>query len=264
MDKSEGAPDAHAAPLRAGDLRTRFLLTIGCSDLAAEPIYRETMHEIIHALAREGSSKSYLRKLGLAQTFFVAGRASEGAWLSWNGLTWDAHFNCLVVEVPQSKVAKEKLVALVPGASRHDDWFLAFGDYMVVVHDAVYDPDGHNFLIPEIARLQRPGSTLGDWLRDLLPVSEGGTGSYVLVPSLPARPTAGGMRPAVCNMLAAKMPPEFVIHTTGHHMEKISALYEYLDPSRALCMAGMRVSSAVSVGSGIRDPGSGRCGNEES
>ena len=46
---------------------------------------------------------------------------------------------------------------------------------------------------------------------------------------LPNGANAAGFRPGVCNTLAAVMPTEFVIATTGHDATKASALFEYVD-----------------------------------
>jgi len=59
----------------------------------------------------------------------------------------------------------------------------------------------------------------------------------VLVDSLPDSATAGGIRPGIINELAAKMPAELVVQASGHNFASLSALWEYLNASLALCMS---------------------------
>jgi len=53
--------------------------------------------------------------------------------------------------------------------------------------------------------------------------------------------TAAGVRPGVINFLMTKMPAEFVAAATGHELTGKSALFEYLDPSRALMLPAATV-----------------------
>ena len=55
---------------------------------------------------------------------------------------------------------------------------------------------------------------------------------------LPAGVCAAGARPAACNELSAVMPVDLVVACTGHNLNGASALYEYVDPNRAILMAG--------------------------
>ena len=48
------------------------------------------------------------------------------------------------------------------------------------------------------------------------------------ISSLPEAPTAAGFRPGACDTLACAIPAEIMVHTTGHDLTGLSALFEYL------------------------------------
>jgi hypothetical protein len=50
--------------------------------------------------------------------------------MAMNALVVDPHYQCLMAEVPQSKTAKVKIIALVAGIRRHACVFLALADYL--------------------------------------------------------------------------------------------------------------------------------------
>ena len=54
----------------------------------------------------------------------LGGRSSEAGWMTLDGQTWDAHFRCVIVQLPQSKPAKVKIVAFVAAPTRHVNYFL--------------------------------------------------------------------------------------------------------------------------------------------
>lgn len=104
----------------------------------------------------------------------------------------------------------------------------------------MYNSDEPAWLIPKLQSNNSPGTTLGNWLRALRPSSRGGTADYrdSAVPSLPDRVTAGGIQPGASNMLNKYMLGELAVHVTVHDLKGTSALYEYVDASRALAMQG--------------------------
>ena len=53
---------------------------------------------------------------------------------------------------------------------------------------------------------------------------------------LPPNPTAGGFRHGAADMLAVAVPATIAVHTTGHNLEKLSALWEYIGARIALLM----------------------------
>ena len=60
----------------------------------------------------------------------------------------------------------------------------------------------------------------------------------VAVESLPADPTAAGVRPGAADNLACHIPAELAVHLTGHDLTSLSALWEYLRARVALLIPG--------------------------
>jgi hypothetical protein len=60
-----------------------------------------------------------------------AGRSGEVAALTYDGMAYDPHFQCLYIEVPQWKTSKYKKIALIVGADRHCCWFTSWADMLV-------------------------------------------------------------------------------------------------------------------------------------
>ena len=124
---------------------------------------------------------------------------------------WDAFFSSAWCEVPQSKSSKLKYAVFMAGKDRLTDWMLDYGDYLVMDKGrTTYDPNGSNFLIPEIAG-SGAGTKLTAVLKGIQP--EGCKGSMPTyadfrVTSLPTELSAGGLRHGACDMLATVMPAE--------------------------------------------------------
>ena len=113
-----------------------------------------------------------------------------------------------------------KLIPFVAGACRHSDWFLDLADYLVLQPDRVpYNAGQAAWLIPELHTTKSPGTTLGNWIKALIPVERGGPGGkFGSLDMLPADATAGGCRPGAGNELAPVVPGDFIWHCTGHDM----------------------------------------------
>ena len=140
-------------------------------------------------------------------------------------------------------VSKVKLVAFGAGANRHADWFLHLADYLVCQPDrVVYSEDNPAWLFPRLQKTSSPGTTMGNFIKALLPADRGGHDDYqdavLVLPQLPPGITAGGIRPGVCNMLNAAMPAELAVNVTAHDLTKTSAFFEYVDATRAGCIPG--------------------------
>ena len=136
-----------------------------------------------------------------------------------------------------SKGAKIKLMAFVCGFTRNQCFFLNFGDYLVLQPDRVpWEEEEADWLIPDLQKTNSPGTTVGNFIRDLQVV--GGSKAYadVAVAELPSGANAGGLRPGAINALAAIMPPELTVHATGQDLRGLSAMWEYIDCSRALAI----------------------------
>lgn len=71
------------------------------TDLSATPLYLSDTREMSAAFMADvdAPSTSATRNLIIRSAFQSAGRSSEVAWLTWDGLEWDKYFNCVFVEV---------------------------------------------------------------------------------------------------------------------------------------------------------------------
>ena len=207
------------------------------------PVYLEDVKLINRSYARAGSAVAATRKLAIMSTQRAAGRSCEVAWTTWDGVSWDKKFRHAFVEVPQPKGSKIKLVAFGAGVERSSDWFVALGDYLVLQPDrALYSEDNAAWVFPELQKTSSPGTTLGNYIKALLPADRGGHDHYqdprLILHELPLGVTAGGLRPGACNELLAAMPAELATHVSGHDLTKTSAFFEYIDATRAGCMPG--------------------------
>ena len=120
-------------------------------DHSAAEIYPDEVIAIMRALARANHAEAALRKLALKSLWRTCGRSSETSFMHYDGLKWNTLFRCATVECPQSKSSKVKVIPLVAGATRHHDWFVDFGDHLVMEHGAyIYQPGEMPWLIPEI------------------------------------------------------------------------------------------------------------------
>ena len=175
---------------------------------------------MMRSYAREAGAEAAMRKFNIISLQRAAGRSAETAWTTWDGLKWDPHFKHAFGEVPQPKGSKIKLVAFGAGVDRHADWFLALGDYLICQPDrAIYSEDKAAWVFPKLQRTSSPGTTMGNYIKALLPSDRGGHGDYqderVVLPQLAPGVTAGGIRPGACNSLNAAMPGELAIHVTA-------------------------------------------------
>lgn len=159
-------------------------------------------------------------------------------------MRWDPHFKHVFMEVPQPKKSKVKLVALGAGISRHADWFVTLGDYLALQPptSGIYKEGSAAWVFPNLQLTGSPGTTMGNYIRALLPLDRGGHIKYqderIVLHDLPPGANAGGIRPGACNQLVAAVPAEFAVNVTGHDLTKTSAFFEYVDSTRAGCMPG--------------------------
>ena len=130
---------------------------------------------LMRSYARTDTAKGVVRKFAILTCQRVVGRSSEAAFITFHGLKWDSHFQHVFLEWPQSKSSKLKLGALGAGADRHSCWFLAFGDYLVWQPDrVVYSEEDTAWLLPALQQTGSPGTTLGNYIRAMLPKERGG------------------------------------------------------------------------------------------
>ena len=213
-------------------------------DHSAHPIYLPEVRLLCKAFAMANSPEAAMRKLALKTLQRTCGRASEVGFLSYEGLRWDTLVEAPVMECPQSKTSKSKFIPFISGADRHADWAIDFGDYLILDQGlSFYAAMDESWLIPEVQ-----GTSCGTKLTSFIKGMQKGSGGLekyakVAVDCLPINPTAAGFRPGCCDTLALAMPAEIAVHTTGHDLTNLSALWEYLSARIAFTIPGAVVLS---------------------
>ena len=83
------------------------------------------------------------------------------------------------------------------------------------------------------------GTKISNFIKALIKGPDGAV-KYrdVAVSSLPADPSAAGIRHGAADLLACSVPAELAVFNTGHDLTGLSALWEYLRARLALCMPG--------------------------
>jgi hypothetical protein len=102
------------------------------TDGAATCIYLAEVRDMMQAFARANTREGAERKLALKTLWRCSGRPGEPALISYEGLKWDTLHKCIFAESPQSKPSKVKLIPFVAGIDRHADWFVDYGDHLVL------------------------------------------------------------------------------------------------------------------------------------
>jgi hypothetical protein len=250
-------------------LKTKIQREISQRDLYGKETLDQTPNEIFlvqikgmsAALARADHAEAAMRKLCIKTAWRCAGRGGESGFISYGGLKWNDMHGTTVVEAPQSKSSKLKFVPFVAGADRHSDWLLDFADYLVFLRGSISwnQPEGGDgdkkkcWLLPEMASAGA-STKLAGYMKALQPAPRvGAQVKYAPFASpwmvdgamhdLPPQPTAAGIRPGAADTLAASVPAELAVHTTGHDLTHLSALWEYLHARVTLCVPGAIVLS---------------------
>ena len=175
------------------------------------------------------------RKCKLTFLWASAGRPSEPAGLHLDSFEFNSDLGVFEVEVIQSKVSKMKKMILLPSVDRHLDVYLALSDYLSLHPNRKPYSDGDTcWLFTDLHDLKCPSSRMTDYVKALQGEAGGGAKEYHAVspPGMPLGLTANGVRPGVINLLARKMPMEFVTATTGQSITGITSMGEYLDIGR--------------------------------
>ena len=157
--------------LKNGYLNAAFSRDVAAGkqiDNSDPPVYSEHIRLMVKAYSTVNTLAAAFRKLVIITLWCTVGRSGESAGLTWDGLEWDPHFKCVFVVVPQRKNSKIKIVPFAAGRSRHQDWFVAFGDYLVTnQYCEVYDPAGGNFVFPTLSKTKHPGTTINNIIKDI-------------------------------------------------------------------------------------------------
>ena len=202
-------------------------------DFSAPPVYLDPhIIEFLKMHSLRNSKDSALRKFSILTLWLVSGRAAETSHLTFDGMTWDAALQCAFMEVPQVKTSKTKQIAFVAGSHRHNCWFLAFADYLVMKCLALWEEDAAPWLFADLEASRSPGTVLSNYLKAFFRDAE---------MHMPPGLSASSLRHGVCTLLSFNMLAEIAVHTTGHSLTDISALWEYVDFACKGCIPGARV-----------------------
>ena len=210
-------------------------------DQSASEISYAHMAKISAAFAKANTKESAERKVVCKVLWRMCGRGSEPGTLAWGGMRWSGTHSTPTIESPQPKGSKLKRTMFMAGKDRHSDVMIDFADYLVLQRgETIFFAEDKCFLFPFLGT--SGGSVaISNWLKGLQPSDRpGALDKYkdVAVASLPPAPTAAGIRPGACDMLAMSMPAEIAVHTTGHDLRDLSALWEYLDCKESLVVVG--------------------------
>lgn len=201
------------------------------ADQASKSIYPNDTKTINLAYSRAGTKEAAVRKFAILTCSQTCGRSAETSLLAYHCLIWDSCFNAVFGTSAQPKTLKEKYICLHAGRYRWNDWFLNFGDFLVLNRPAV---DDEPYLFDEMLNSSSPGTLLSRYLQGVVTNAQYALQKYkaVFVP-WPSDPVAGGMRRGGINCCYAVMPFEFVLPFSGHSLREWTAMGEYIDAERA-------------------------------
>ena len=131
-----------------------------CQDNTEHEIVLPHVRLLCASFARAGTKEAAERKLAIKTLWIAAGRAGEPTLMSFEGMRWNAVFETITIESPQSKPAKLKMVLVVAGADRHSDWMLDFGDHLCLDRGSIhFNADKKTWLLPYL--MNNNGSASG-------------------------------------------------------------------------------------------------------
>jgi hypothetical protein len=131
-----------------------------CQDNTEHEIALPHVKLLCASFARAGTKEAAERKLAIKTLWIAAGRAGEPTLMSFEGMRWNAVFETITIESPQSKPAKLKMVLVVAGADRHSDWMLDFGDNLCLDRGSIhFNADKKTWLLPYL--MNNNGSASG-------------------------------------------------------------------------------------------------------
>ena len=90
--------------------------------------------------------------------------------------------------------------------------------FISMVGYGVHDEDEPLWLLPALQRTRHPAQQIGTYIKNLLPVSRGGSADYkaVSVPTLPENPSAAGLRKGFLHTINGKAPDKHMCTISGH------------------------------------------------
>ena len=208
----------------------RSMVTATPTDLSAPPLYLDDVKACSQAYSKANTQEAAQRKFAIKSGWRCCGRTNEPSFLNYDSLKHDKNIGAPVIESIQSKSSKVKLSIFVAGVDRHSCWLLDFGDALVFDHGKnVYNNGEPCWLHPDLQ--SGAGSKLTAYVKAIQATGKQGAlqrYAEVAIDSLPPDPTAAGLRPGACDTIAMYVPAEIAVHTTGHDLTGMSALWEYL------------------------------------
>ena len=212
----------------------------------AWPIYTMHRRDISKALRKSGTNEAIERNLILQINGVAAGRPGEVATLSLDVMSWDPMLECVCAIWPQIKTHKQKIIAFTAGVDR---WLCPINNFACgfaagLWEHTVSSDDSLNPLFPKLAKLQKVTATISTWLHHLVahPSNTNETYRHFRVPSLSTEVTASGQRVGSLNEMAANgVCAEFNAAVSGHDLESVSRLWNYLRVETPVLIPGVTV-----------------------
>ncbi|XRB24719.1 hypothetical protein RI054_39g145750 [Pseudoscourfieldia marina] len=197
-------------------------------DKSAAPISSVAMAGMVKALSRQDTALAAEKKFDLLRSWQAGGRATEVSFTTLESNKWDYDVGTVGDAWPEPKTCKTKVALYAAGRTPYTCYFICWADVLTLSTPQIASDDEPQGLTTWLQQTCRPAKKIGDVMKELRGDVE----------SLPDMPSAGGIRTGVANFLALHVPPEFLIHTTGHDGKGFCNLFEYIDASVAMCTAG--------------------------
>ena len=206
----------------------RGMLNAVPMDQSARPLYLADVQAVCKAYSKANTLEAAQRKFAVKTGWRACGRTNEPSFLNYDSLMHDKLLDSPVIELLQSKSSKMKHSIFVAAPHRHACWLVDFGDVLVLdCGKTLYNTGEPCWLLPDLQ--SGAGSKLSTYVKAIQKSGNGALQRYahVAIDSLPIDPTAAGLRPGACDTIAMHVPAEIAVHTTGHDLTGLSALWEY-------------------------------------
>ena len=138
------------------------------------------------------------RYLAIHQTWLMAGRAGECAWLGWSGISYDAQTGQVHGRCPQRKNQKMKSCSFGSGSVYQLSWYQSMANVMTAAPGPDDDAMSPFICLPQLRGVGRAGAAIGSWMKKAATGSNPG--------AMTPNPTAGGLRPGAINALHPVTP----------------------------------------------------------
>ena len=145
------------------------------------PVGHTDVKRMVQAYSASGHfEEAALRKFAILTLYRAGGRAAELKFMTWDNLQWDSTFHCVFTDWLCPKTSKTILLPFLVGSNRLNCWYLALADFMTMCgHTSLFWGDNHgNWIYNALRHATQPGTTLGNYMKAVLPVALGGMVKY--------------------------------------------------------------------------------------